>query len=357
MIFTPLYINYPKWISAQIFPNVPVLGLIRWYGLMYIFAFATAFLILRKEMKEGALDTPDKKATDDDIFSFIACGIIFLLIGARVFSTLVYDTSGLYWKKPWLIFWPFDTKTHQFTGLAGMSYHGGFIGGLIGMIIWCTWHKRPLWKWIDAMCVAIPLGYTFGRIGNFMNGELYGRITTMPWGMVFPHAERFSASLDWVQEFAKSCGMTIAEGTRFVNLPRHPSQLYEALFEGLLLWLLLWLLRKHKPFDGFLGTMYAVGYGFVRFIIEYFREPDADLGFRISKSGNDAIYKNTSLLDISTGQIFCFVMIFGGLILMLCLYFWDKHKKNKATVSEAKQTKNSVSSDKTVIKKNKKNQK
>lgn len=321
-----LYVNYPGWIHPEIFPDVPVLGLVRWYGLMYIFAFATAFLVLRRELKEGALDIPGQKATEDDIFSFIACGIIFLILGARIFSTLVYDTSRFYWKKPWLIFWPFDTVTKRFTGLVGMSYHGGFIGGLIGMIVWCRINKRPMWKWIDAMCVAIPLGYTFGRIGNFMNGELFGRITTMPWGMVFPRAERFNASLEWVREFAARCGMTLAEGQRLVNLPRHPSQLYEALFEGVFLWCVLWLLRKHKPFDGFMGGMYTVGYGAVRFVIEYFREPDADLGYRISRDGSDAIYMNTSLLNISTGQILCFIMITGGLILLLVR--WLLSRKN-----------------------------
>ena len=313
MTFAPLYINFPKWIHPEIFPGIPVLGLLRWYGLMYIFAFATAYLVLKRERKEGLLDTTEQKATEDDIFSFITFGIIFLLLGARIFSTLVYDTSGLYWKKPWLIFWPFDTETKQFTGLAGMSYHGGFIGGLIGMIVWCVTHKRPVWKWIDAMVVAIPLGYTFGRLGNFMNGELYGRITTVPWGMVFPRAERFSYSINWVQDFAAACGMTVAEGTKLVNLPRHPSQLYEALFEGLLLWTVLWTLRKHKPFDGFLAGCYTIGYGLVRFVIEYFREPDADLGYRISRDGSDAIYINTSLLNISTGQILCFLMILGGI--------------------------------------------
>lgn len=110
-----LYIKYPSWIHPEIFPNVPVLGLLRWYGLMYIFAFVTAFLILRKEKNEGALNAEGYTATDDDIFSFIACGIIFLLIGARVFSTLVYDTSGRYLKAPWLIFWPFDSVTKKFT--------------------------------------------------------------------------------------------------------------------------------------------------------------------------------------------------------------------------------------------------
>ncbi|WP_288602667.1 prolipoprotein diacylglyceryl transferase [uncultured Treponema sp.] len=326
MTFAPLYINFPKWIHPEIFPGVPVLGLLRWYGLMYIFAFATAYLVLKRERKEGLLDTTEQKATEDDIFSFITFGIIFLLLGARIFSTLVYDTSGLYWKKPWLIFWPFDTETKQFTGLAGMSYHGGFIGGLIGMIVWCVTHKRPVWKWIDAMVVAIPLGYTFGRLGNFMNGELYGRITTVPWGMVFPRAERFSYSINWVQDFAAACGMTVAEGTKLVNLPRHPSQLYEALFEGLLLWTVLWTLRKHKPFDGFLAGCYTIGYGLVRFVIEYFREPDADLGYRISRDGSDAIYINTSLLNISTGQILCFLMILGGIGIITTLAILNRKK-------------------------------
>lgn len=326
MTFAPLYINFPKWIHPEIFPGVPVLGLLRWYGLMYIFAFATAYLVLKRERKEGLLDTTEQKATEDNIFSFITFGIIFLLLGARIFSTLVYDTSGLYWKKPWLIFWPFDTETKQFTGLAGMSYHGGFIGGLIGMIVWCITHKRPVWKWIDAMVVAIPLGYTFGRLGNFMNGELYGRITTVPWGMVFPRAERFSYSINWVQDFAATCGMTVAEGTKLVNLPRHPSQLYEALFEGLLLWTVLWTLRKHKPFDGFLAGCYTIGYGLVRFVIEYFREPDADLGYRISRDGSDAIYINTSLLNISTGQILCFLMILGGIGIITTLAILNRKK-------------------------------
>ena len=129
-----LYINYPSWIHPQIFPGVKFLELLRWYGLMYAVAFATAYFLLKKVWKEGALDTPKFKTTEDDLFSFIFTGIIFLLIGARVFSTLIYDTSGLYKSKPWLVFWPFD-MTGNFTGLAGMSYHGGFVGGLFGMIL------------------------------------------------------------------------------------------------------------------------------------------------------------------------------------------------------------------------------
>lgn len=321
-----LYINYPSWIHPEIFPNIKFLGLLRWYGLMYVFAFGFAYLILKKESKEGALDTPDYKATEDDVFSFIATGIVFLLIGARIFSTLVYDTSGLYWKKPWLIFWPF-TNGH-FTGLAGMSYHGGFIGGFLGMIVWCLIHKKPLWKWIDAMVVAIPLGYTFGRLGNFFNGELYGRITTMPWGIVFPAAERFSSGLQWVQDFARKIGMDISS-KNLVNLPRHPSQLYEAFFEGLVIFLILWFSRKHKKFDGQMGMMYTFFYGLFRFVIEYFREPDADLGYRIGADTSAPIYTNTSLLNFSTGQILCFLMIAGSIIGSVIFIIINKKKESK----------------------------
>ena len=310
-----LYINFPSWIHDQIFPNVKYLSLLRWYGLMYLFAFATAYFLLQKVRKEGALDTPDYKATEDDIFSFIFTGIIFLLVGARLFSTLIYDTSGLYKSKPWLIFWPFDANG-KFTGLAGMSYHGGFVGGLLGMIVWCKFKKRPVLKWIDAMVCAIPLGYTFGRLGNFMNGELYGRITTMPWGMVFPAAERFSAKLPWVKEFAQKIGMELP-ASGLVNLPRHPSQFYEAFFEGIILWLIIWNLRKYKKFDGMLAAVYTGGYGFFRFFIEYFREPDADLGYRIAKDSSAPIYTNTSLLNFSTGQILCFLMMLLAIVFIV----------------------------------------
>ncbi len=319
-----LYINYPSWIKPEIFPGVPFLGFLRWYGLMYVFAFATAFLVLKKVAKEGSLDTPTYKITEDDLFSFISTGIVFLLIGARVFSTLIYDTSGLYWKKPWLIFWPFDSNMH-FTGFAGMSYHGGFVGGLLGMIIWCKRHKQPILKWIDAMVCAIPLGYTFGRLGNFLNGELYGRITTMPWGVVFPDAEKFSSSLPWVKEIAAKIGMNISNMS-LVNLPRHPSQLYEAFFEGIVLWAIIWLCRKHKKFDGTLACIYTGGYGIFRFIIEYFREPDADIGYRIAKDSSAPIYTNTSLLNFSTGQILCFLMILAAILGYVALYFYNKKK-------------------------------
>lgn len=319
-----LYVNYPSWIHPEIIPG---LGFLRWYGLMYVFAFGFAYWILSKQHKEGLLDTAKEKATEDEILSFIATGFIFLLIGARIFACLVYTPSGKYLRAPWLIFWPFDEGMH-FTGFAGMSYHGGAIGGFLGVVYWCKKHKKPLMKWMDVIAVAIPCGYTFGRLGNFLNGELYGRLTTMPWGMIFPDAPGYSASIKWVQDFAGAIGMQIPE-TGLVNLPRHPSQLYEAFFEGIFLFTCMWFLRKKKPFDGFLSAFYIAGYGIVRFVIEYFRMPDADMGFKLGNTASP-LDRNVSLTNISTGQILCFIMIVFGLGLGILCYIRSKKIKKDA---------------------------
>lgn len=322
-----LAINYPSWIHPEIFPGVPVLGLLRWYGLMYIFAFGTAYFVFMRQVKQGALDTAEYKCTEDDVLSFFFCGILCLILGARIFYTLVYDKSGYYWHKPWRIFWPFD-ESGAFTGFAGMSYHGGVIGGLLGMLFWCTWKKKPIGKWIDVMAVSIPLGFTFGRLGNFFNAELYGRITTVPWGMVFPDADKYSMSLDWVQRVVAESGLVVPPGEATVVLPRHPSQLYEALFEGVALWAVLWLLRKKKPFDGFMGCAYTFLYGAIRFVIEYFREPDADLGYRIAAVQDAPIYFNVSLFNLSTGQILCLIMMAAGILSAVLCGIIDKRKKS-----------------------------
>jgi len=164
----------------------------------------------------------------------------------------------------------------------------------------------------DMFAASIPLGYTAGRLGNFINAELYGRVTTGPLGMIFPGAE-LPLSEEWVRNIAEKTGTAVVNG--MANLPRHPSQLYEAFFEGVVLWLIIWALRNKKPFKGFLLGLYPIGYGAFRFIIEYFREPDANLGYRIALVQTDippALF--TSPLNFSTGQVFCFIMVVSGLV-------------------------------------------
>jgi phosphatidylglycerol:prolipoprotein diacylglycerol transferase len=306
-----LSINFPSWLSPEIIPGLPV----RWYGLMYIFAFATAFIVYRKQVKERRFPM-----SEDDLSSLFFWGILGLLLGARLFSTLIYHGDSTYWLKPWLIFWPFNDRG-QFTGLQGMSYHGGAFCGLLSVIIFAKVKKYSFREIGDMFAAAIPLGFTFGRIGNFINAELYGRVTTSPLGMIFPEktTNMLPTHISWVQEIAEKTGIDIT-GLSLVNLPRHPSQLYEAFFEGIVLWAIIWVFRNRKPFKGFLVGLYFLGYGLFRFIIEYFREPDGHLGYRIElgKTTPPIEYAYSHpLLSFSTGQILCFIMILFGIIWLI----------------------------------------
>jgi len=297
-----LAIPFPTWLKPEIIPGLPL----RWYGLMYILAFGVAYLLFMAQVKERRL-----RWSEDHVSGLFFWAILGLLVGARVFATVVYDTTGIYAEKPWLVFWPF--RDGQFVGLQGMSYHGGVIGATIAIVAYSAAKKMGVREVGDLMTAAIPLGYTFGRLGNFTNGELYGRVTANPIGMIFPHAERFPVSQPWVREIAEKAGIALSGSS--VNLPRHPSQLYEALFEGVVLWALLWFFRNRKPFKGFVIGAYMVGYGVFRFVIEYFREPDADLGYRIHLVRDGvppALY--SSPYNLSTGQVLCAIMIAGGIL-------------------------------------------
>lgn len=319
-----LYIDYPSWLHPEIIPGFKYL---RWYGLMYLVAFFIAYLFFKYQVKKGevlSLCKQKKDMTADDISNVFMYGIIGLLLGARIFGTVVYNAS-YYLTRPHLIFWPFSSVGGKlnFTGFQGMSYHGGFIGGFFGVLLWCKLNKFDFLAIADIMALSIPFGYTFGRLGNFANGELYGRITTSRVGMIFPQVpmqERFDASLGWVKNFAIQSGITIQDGAKVINLPRHPSQLYEALFEGLILGLILFFVRKKKAFNGFITCLYAFGYGFFRFIIEYFRQPDADLGYVINGTGSSNIYVYESWKNLSMGHVLCLTMMILSLVSILVLY-------------------------------------
>jgi phosphatidylglycerol:prolipoprotein diacylglycerol transferase len=297
-----LSIPFPSWLKPEIIPGLPV----RWYGLMYIVAFGVAFLLYRRQVRERRFPM-----SEDELSGLFFWGILGLLLGARIFAAVVYETSDIYRRQPWLVFWPF--REGRFTGLMGMSYHGGAIGGLLAVIIYCRVKRFSFREIADMYCGSIPLGYTFGRLGNFINAELYGRVSTGPLGMIFPNAAPLPAGEDWVREAAALTGTAI--NGAWVNLPRHPSQLYEALFEGVILWAIIWFFRNRKPFKGFLVGLYFGGYGLFRFFIEYFREPDADLGYRIEfvKSGLSPAYTHPPL-SFSTGQILSFGMIIFGIV-------------------------------------------
>ncbi len=300
-----LYINFPSWISPLVIPGLPI----RWYSVMYLVAFGLTYVLVMYQVRKD-----DLGFTHDDMASLFMWTIIGLLLGARLFAALFYDPTGYYLRNPWMVFWPF--RSGRFVGFQGMSYHGGLTGAVVGGLLYCRKQKISFLQMADLFTAAIPLGYTFGRIGNFINGELWGRVTAMPWGVVFPFAPRFSARHGWVRDIADTVGISYETGG-MVNLPRHPSQLYEAALEGILLWVVLWfIIRRRSSYPGFMLSMYLVGYGAARFIAEYFREPDSELGFIIGLGREQepaAVFH--SVLNISMGQLFSALMIATGILL------------------------------------------
>jgi phosphatidylglycerol:prolipoprotein diacylglycerol transferase len=322
----PLYLTFPEWIKPEIISGLPI----RWYGLMYVVAFALTYWLFTVQVKRSG-----QTISSETISNFFFSGLAGMLIGARIFATLVYDTSGRYWERPWLIFWPFD-DAGQFTGFAGMSFHGGLIGVITGVILYARVKKLNILEWGDWVVAAFPLGYTFGRLGNFINSELWGRATLAPWGMVFPNGEPLPVSTPWVKEAVDQSGVAVVNG--MANLPRHPSQLYEAFGEGLLLWLIFWfLLKDRKPFQGFLIGAYLIAYGVVRFVIEYFRNPDKGLDFIIAfEPGASTSQLHVPLFNFSMGQILCALMILAGSITLVALGRWHKKQSLLAAATKKK---------------------
>jgi phosphatidylglycerol:prolipoprotein diacylglycerol transferase len=312
------FITFPSWIRAEIIPSLPL----RWYGLMYIVAFTIAYLLILVQSRRGEIDLD----ADASLNLVLYC-VVGLVLGARLFSVLFYDGSLYYWTHPHMIFWPF--RDGRFVGLPGMSYHGGLVGAIVGGVLFSRRYKVPFLTIADTVAYAAPLGYTFGRLGNFINGELFGRVSTRPWAVLFPDAPRFSTNYAWVRKIADQVGIAYSSG-QYINLPRHPSQLYEAFFEGIVLFLFLWFIirrRRGRQPEGIALAWYMIGYGTVRFFIEYLRSPDENLGYIIALGKeSDIIALYQSPLNFSLGQLFCLAMIIAGIIFALVL-----HRRTKET--------------------------
>jgi phosphatidylglycerol:prolipoprotein diacylglycerol transferase len=248
---------------------------LQYYGLMYLVAFAITYgLVLYRLKHEDRFQITRQQI--NDLTTVIILG---LMVGARLGYVVFYNLS-YFLKHPLEIFLPFGFSNGiTFTGISGMSYHGGLIGILISAWLYARRHNIRLRDIADLYIPGIPLGYTFGRLGNFINGELYGRITTAPIGMYFPLAPEKAL--------------------------RHPSQLYEAFFEGVFLFAVLWSVRRAKAPAGAMLAFYLIGYGVVRFFIEFYREPDAHIGFVVGA--------------FSMGQVLCAAMIAAGAILFFGL--------------------------------------
>ena len=261
--------HIPSYLSPTIFQIGPFQ--LRYYGLMYIVAFIIFYLLVLYRLKHEVYEY-----SKDVVQNYLLWAMMGVLIGGRLGYAAFYNLK-FFISSPLAIISPFDCSNGcRFVGISGMSFHGGVIGIVLLSIFFCLKYRIDFWDFADLLAPAIPLGYTFGRLGNFINGELYGRSTDAPWGMYFP--------LDPAYQL------------------RHPSQLYEAFFEGIFLFTILWTLRKKRYFNGFLLSLYLIGYGLVRFCIEFVREPDPQLGL---------IWE-----PMTMGQILCAAMILGGTLIM-----------------------------------------
>ncbi|MDB5844552.1 MAG: prolipoprotein diacylglyceryl transferase [Polaromonas sp.] len=249
---------------------------IHWYGLTYLAAFGLFFLLasLRLRHEPYASITGPGAWSRRDIEDILFLGVMGVVIGGRLGYCLFYK-PGYYLAHPLEIF---------FVWQGGMSFHGGMLGVLVSQLWFARSRHRPWLQVMDFIAPCVPTGLAAGRVGNFINGELWGRFSApdLPWGMVFPH----SGSM----------------------LPRHPSQVYQFLMEGMLLFVLLWLYARQPRKTGQVSGAFLVGYGVFRFIAEFFREPDDFLGILS--------------LGLSMGQWLCVPMIVAG----LALWVWASRR-------------------------------
>ncbi len=217
---------------------------VHWYGIMYILALLSALWFAKYLIKKDNLPISDEIL--DKFFIYVEIGVI---LGARIGYFLFYSENlSYYLTHPWQMFNPFGANG-EYIGIRGMSFHGAVIGFGIGAYLFARKYQGYTLKILDVAAVAIPLGYIFGRIGNFLNQELFGRATDVSWGI-------------------------------YVNgVLRHPSQLYEAFLEGFVIFVIMINIRKYKSFDGQLMIIYMILYALMRSISEIFRQPDPQLGF------------------------------------------------------------------------------
>lgn len=234
---------------------------VRWYGIMYLLGFACSYLLVRRDIRVRRLDI--SREVVENLYFYLIVGLI---AGARLGYVVFYNLT-YYVYRPLEIF----AVWH-----GGMSFHGGLIGVMIAGAFFARKQGMRVLQLSDLIIPTAPIGLFFGRIGNFVNGELYGRPASVPWAMVFP------------------------EGG---DIPRHPSQLYEALLEGVVLFSVLWIARGRMRKEGAVTALFLLLYGAIRFVVEFFREPDRHLGFILG--------------PFSMGQVLSAFMILVGVLLMM----------------------------------------
>ncbi len=238
---------------------------LRWYGMMYLVGFASAWFLAKWRIKHYRL-----LWSRDELSDLIFYAALGAILGGRLGYVLFYNLSS-FLAEPWSVFYFWQ---------GGMSFHGGFLGVLLALFYFARKTQRGFWEVTDFVAPIVPIGLGAGRLGNFINGELWGRVTDVPWAIVFPHVDA---------------------------LPRHPSQLYELFLEGVILFSIVWIYcAKPRPTMAVSGV-FSLTYGLLRFFVEFFREPDRHLGY-------------IAFNWLSMGQLLSLPLILLGIGLLVLAY-------------------------------------
>jgi len=235
---------------------------VHWYGLMYLVGFMGAWLVLSIRIKHSP-----RGFTQEQLSDLIFYGAVGAILGGRIGYVIFYD---------WARF-AADPLLIVQTWKGGMSFHGGLLGVLVAMLICSYKMKKTFLELTDFIAPAVPIGLGAGRIGNFINGELWGKVTDVPWGMIFPMSD---------------------------GLPRHPSQLYEFMLEGVCLFIIMWTYSAKPRPRGAVSGLFAICYGVFRFTVEFFREPDPQIGY-------------LAFGWLTKGQLLSVPLILAGLLLLM----------------------------------------
>lgn len=250
---------------------------VHWYGLMYLFGFVAGWGLLSWRLREVRRNSTERSMTQEELSDIVFFTALGAIIGGRVGYILFYQTQ-VFITEPMLIFQ---------TWKGGMSFHGGLIGVLIALFFCARKLQVPMLALSDLIAPVVPIGLAAGRLGNFINGELWGKPTSAAWGVIFPNAG---------------------------NMPRHPSQLYEMVLEGIVLFFILWFYSKRPRPVGAVSGLFALGYAVFRFIIEFYREPDANIGY-------------LAFGWLTEGQLLSIPLALVGVALMVYAYGTSRGKK------------------------------
>ncbi|MCW5625491.1 MAG: prolipoprotein diacylglyceryl transferase [Burkholderiales bacterium] len=238
---------------------------VRWYGLMYLVGFVAGLMLGRSRVRSQPWSGWTYKDIDDLLFY----AVIGVVLGGRLGYVVFYKFAD-YVDNPLHIFYVWE---------GGMSFHGGFLGVILAMAVFAWRHQKHWYSVTDFIAPLCPIGLGLGRLGNFINAELWGRPTDVPWAVIFPNVD---------------------------NLARHPSQLYELALEGIVLFVLLWVFSSRRRPLGAVSGLFLIGYGTLRFLVEFTREPDSFLGILA--------------LGFTMGQWLSLPMVLGGVVLMVWAY-------------------------------------